>query len=86
VRTRKTTNKSASPLVAQKLASHFGKQPLAQLVTASRKFPIASRIDLQAALDEMFQNRFHAELIGLHRRFGHDTITVSELLTTDNSQ
>lgn len=84
MRTRKTTNKSDSPLVAQKLASHFGKQPLAQLVTASRKFPIASRIDLQAALDEMFQNRFHAELIGLHRRFGHDTITVSELLTTDN--
>jgi hypothetical protein len=39
---------------------------------------------LQAALDEIFPKRIEAELVGVHRRFGHDTLTVSELLTTDN--
>jgi hypothetical protein len=57
---------------------------LEQLVTASRNFPIAARIDLQAALDKIFAERFRAELVGLHRRFGHETITFSELLTSDN--
>jgi hypothetical protein len=70
--------------VAQKLTRHFGKQPLEHLVTASRSFPLASRIDLQAALDKIFREQFAAELVGVRRRFAHDTMTVSELLTTDN--
>jgi hypothetical protein len=84
VRKQEAIKKSPPQLVAQKLANHFGKQSLAQLVTASRKFPLASRIDLQTALDEIFRSRFDAELVGLHRRFGHETLSFSELLTTDN--
>jgi hypothetical protein len=81
---RKKNKKPAPPFVAQKLTRHFGKQPLEQLVTASRSFPVASRIDLQAALDKIFREQFGAELVGVHRRFAHDTMTVSELVTTDN--
>jgi hypothetical protein len=81
---RQKSTKSSSPLVVRKLALHFGKLPLEHLVTASRQFPLASRIDLQVALDEIFQHRFQSELVGVHRRFGHDTLTISELLTTDN--
>lgn len=75
---------TAQSLVAHKLAHHFRRQPLEQLVTASRNFPVSSRIDLQVALDKIFEEQFKAELIGLHRRFGHETMTFSELLTTDN--
>jgi hypothetical protein len=84
VKKRKKTKKIASLLVAKRLARHFRSQPLAELVTASRSFPLASRIDLQVALDEAFQHRFQSELVGLYRRFGHETMTFSELLTTDN--
>jgi hypothetical protein len=63
---------------------HFGKQPLEQLVTASRNFPISARIDLQVALNKIFEDSFKAELVGLHRRFGHETMTFSELLTVDH--
>lgn len=84
MRIRKKNRKTAPPLVAQKLARHFGKQPLEQLVTASRSFPLSARIDLQAALDKILGERFNAEWVGVHRRFGHETMTVSELLTTDN--
>jgi len=76
--------KTAVPFVAHKLRSHFGKQRLEQLVTASRNFPLSARVDVQLALDKIFAERFKAELIGVHRRFGHETMTIPELLTTDN--
>lgn len=82
---RKPKNKlNSSPLAATKLAIHFRSQPLEQLVTASRSFPISSRVDLQRALTEIFSTRLRAELVGIHRRFGHETLTFSELLATDN--
>jgi hypothetical protein len=73
-----------APFVALKLSHHFGNQPLEQLVTASRSFPVSALVDLQIALDKIFSEQFAAELVGLHRRFGHETMTFSELLTTDN--
>jgi hypothetical protein len=72
-----------APLVAHKLSRHFGTQALEQLVTASRSFPVSSLVDLQIAMDRIFSEQFRAELVGLHRRFGHETMTFSELLTTD---
>ena len=85
VKTQKRNRKATAPrLVAHKLASHFGPQPLEQLVTASRNFPVSARIDLQVALSKILEEQFKAELVGLHRRFGHETMTFSELLTTDN--
>jgi hypothetical protein len=84
---KKTKKKQqTAPLVATKLALHFVKQPLEQLVTAYRSFPVSALVDLQAALDETLSSssEFGAELVGLHRRFGHETMTFAELLTTDN--
>lgn len=81
----KTKSKNPAPvLVAHKLAHHFQRQALEQLVTASRSFPVSALVDLQIALDAIFSDQFHGELIGLYRRFGHETMTFSELLTTDN--
>jgi hypothetical protein len=76
--------REAPPLVAIKLSHHFGRQRLEQLVTASRSFPVSAFVDLQIALDKIFSEQFRAELVGLHRRFGHETMTFSELLTTDS--
>jgi hypothetical protein len=81
---KRKNNPKSSPLVVTRLASHFRKQPLEQLVTAARSFPISSLVDLQIALSEIFSKKFQAELVGVHRRFGHDTLTFSELLTTDH--
>ena len=39
------------------LRSHFEGLALAEIVTAARDFPITSRVDLQAALDEKLANR-----------------------------
>src|SRR5215467_3199541 len=74
----------SSPLVAVKLAGHFAEQILEQLVTATRSFPISARVDLQIALNEIFSKQLRAELVGVHRRYGHETLTFSELLATEN--
>lgn len=82
---KKPKNKlRSSPLVAAKLAKHFGKLSLDQLVTAARTFPISALADLQTALNEIFSKQFRAELAGVHPRFDHETLTFSELLTTDH--
>src|SRR5690348_10760321 len=81
----KSKKKMLTPLlVAHKLARHFKGQPLEQLVTASRSFPVSALVDLQIAMDAIFSEKFQGELCGLHRRFGHETMSFSELLTTDN--
>jgi len=48
------------------LKHHFGRQPLETLITASRTFPIMARVDIQAALEKIFMNRYRANAIGLH--------------------
>lgn len=81
----KSKKKMLTPLlVVHKLAHHFKGQPLEQLVTASRSFPVSALVDLQIAMDAIFSEKFQGELCGLHRRFGHETMSFSELLTTDN--
>lgn len=81
---RKNKRRSQSaPLVVSKLQLHFGQSALEQLVTASRSFPVSTLVDLQLALDEIFSAEFNTELVGLYRRFSHDTLTFPDLLTTD---
>jgi len=84
MRGKRQKNIKASPLVAVKLASHFAGQSLEQLVTATRSFPVSALVDLQLALNEIYSKQFCAELVGVHRRYGHETLTFSELLATDN--
>lgn len=77
------TNKSkdsALPLAESKLKKHFGKQPLHELVTSSRTFPVTARVDVQIALEKLFSEYPTAELLGLHNQYGHETMTIAHVL------
>jgi hypothetical protein len=75
---RKLTGKSATE---KKLKHHFGGRPLEQVVTAARTFPLASRVDLQAAIDDFFASREKPLLLGIHSPLGHETPTLAHLFT-----
>lgn len=72
---KKFTNVSA----CSALRKHFGRLPLENLFTASRTFPITSRVDLQAALEKIFGTRYAASLLGVHSQFSHETLTFADL-------
>ncbi len=70
------TNTSARSLIQE----HFGRTPAEQLVTANRKFPPTSRVDLQVALERWFQARSKTRLVGVHAAYEHETMTFAHLL------
>ncbi len=77
--------KSSNEITACSLVrKHFGRTPLESLVTASRRFPPTSRVDLQLALTSMFETRFQAKLVGIHPQYTHETVNFSHLLRTAN--
>jgi ATPase family associated with various cellular activities (AAA) len=61
------------------LKKHFGKTRLQDLVTSSRTFPIAARVDTQFALDKLLSGP-GVKLYGVHRQYNHDTLTFANLL------
>lgn len=75
---RMMTGKSA---VQKKLKEHFGSRPLEEITTAARTFPLASRVDLQVAIDEFFSTRQKPTLLGIHAPLGHETPTLAHLFT-----
>ncbi|WP_263367163.1 AAA family ATPase [Edaphobacter bradus] len=77
-----TKKKPNLALAATALQEHFPGLPLESLVSSNRTFPITSRVDLQRALDQVFQDS-QTKLHGLHARYAHETITVAHLLITD---
>jgi AAA+ superfamily predicted ATPase len=79
------SKKPALPLAETVLQRHFGKLRLHQLVTASRSFPVTARVDLQAALERMFETDQTADLVGIHTQFSHETLTVAHLLSNPHS-
>ena len=58
------------------LKRHFGKTRLHDLVTSSRTFPVAARVDTQSALEKLLE-RPGVKLYGVHRQFTHDTLTFA---------
>jgi len=76
----KKRRKSSLPLAEALLRRHFGKHRLENLVTASRTFPVTARVDLQCALEKMFVNHPDVKLLGVHRHYSHDTLTIAHLL------
>jgi len=66
------------------LRKHFGKVPLQSLIAANRTFPVTSRVDLQAALDKVFGERFSARLLGVHAQYSHETLTIGDLTREGN--
>ena len=65
----------------KRLARHFDSATLSEIVTAARDFPVTSRVDVQAALDEWFRSRTGAQPIGVHTQMGHETLTLAHLFT-----
>ena len=47
----------------KKLKQHFGGRPLEEIVTVARTFPLASRVDVQLAIDEFFSGREEPALL-----------------------
>jgi len=79
---KRQIRKSALPKAEDELRCHFGKRGLETLVTASRTFPVTARVDLQVALDKIFEQQPNRKLLGIHRNFGHDTLTIAHLLAS----
>jgi ATPase family associated with various cellular activities (AAA) len=75
---RMLTGKSATQ---KKLTRHFGRQPLEEIVTAARTFPVASRVDVQLAIDKFFSERDKPTLLGIHSPLSHETPTLAHLFT-----
>jgi hypothetical protein len=67
-----------SPL-QKTLRRHFGRLPLGQIGTAARDFPVTSRVDLQAALEDMFQNRADTKLLGVFSPNFHESPTLAQV-------
>jgi ATPase family associated with various cellular activities (AAA) len=65
----------------KKLKQHFSGRPLEEIVTAARTFPLASRVDVQLAIDEFFSGREKPALLGIHSPLGHETPTLAHLFT-----
>ncbi len=62
------------------LQRHFGV-PVETLITGGRTFPTTTRVDLQVALEQQFEKRYPAQLLGIHTEFGHETLTIAHLVT-----
>lgn len=71
-------NNNKSTKVCALLRDHFGTS-LTELVASSRSFPITSRVDLQAALEQIFKKRVEAKLVGFHAQYFHETVTIAHL-------
>ena len=63
------------------LQQHFGRVPVGDIATAAREFPITSRVDVQAALEQLFAGRSETRLLGIHSQMGHETPTLAHLFT-----
>src|SRR5262249_50552083 len=70
-------------LVSTDLRRHFGSLSLSDLITATRKFPATTRVDLQSALEKVLNLEFQSKLLGLHRDYNYSTLTFSDFLDTD---
>src|SRR5262245_25329998 len=70
-----------SNLVRSVLVEHFSSQPVDHLVTASRTYPVTSRVDVQRAFESRFNASPATHLVGVHAQFTHETLTVASLLT-----
>src|SRR5207253_9455905 len=75
---RMLTGKSA---LRRKLQKHFRSVPVQQITTSARTFPVASRVDIQNALNDFFAARKDITLFGIQSAIGHEAATLAQLLT-----
>jgi len=75
----KRKRKPALVLAEGALKRHFWKTRLHDLVTSSRTFPIAARVDTQSALEKLL-GLPGVKLYGVHRQYSHETLTFANLM------
>src|SRR6185436_17991912 len=63
------------------LREHFGRLSVGDIATAAREFPITSRVDVQAALEQVLAGRPETRLLGIQSQMGHETPTLAHLFT-----
>lgn len=62
------------------LQKHFEGVQLGEIVAAAREFPMTSRVDLQVALDQIFEQQANAKLLGiLSLMMGHQPASSRSL-------
>jgi hypothetical protein len=66
------------------LRGHFGRVPFDAIATATREFPITSRVEIQTALDAMFRSRSDARLIGLFSPNDHESPTLAQVFSAQS--
>lgn len=72
--------------VCNVVRAHFDPLPAHELVCSARVFPATARLDLQAALSEILRGSLvPGKQMGVHREFGHDTLTFAQLLVDENN-
>ena len=60
-----------NPALRKALKKHFAGVQLGEIVTAAREFPSISRVDIQMALEKMFEKRSDSKLLGILSPMGH---------------
>ena len=73
------STKSQNVTVVSLLREHFDRLPLESIVTASRTFPLTSRVDLQSALAQIFPGGSDSRVVGIHSQYSHETVTFPHL-------
>src|SRR5881296_1470808 len=63
------------------LRQHFRCRTSADIVTASREFPITARVDVQTALQHLFAEKPKTKLLGIHWQMNQETLTLAHLFT-----
>src|SRR5438132_806638 len=75
---RTLTGRSA---LQKALRRHFRCRTSADIVTASREFPITSRVDVQTALQRLFAEKPKTRLFGIHWQMNQETLTLAHLFS-----
>jgi len=75
---RTLTGRSA---LQKALRRHFRCRTSANIVTASREFPITSRVDVQTALQHLFAEKPKTRLFGIHWQMNQETLTLAHLFS-----
>lgn len=81
---KKAKAKAKSISAASALRKHFGALALESMITASRTFPVTSRIDLQQAMTRVFSEEYGATVVGVHAQYTHETLNFGQLLREDH--
>lgn len=68
----------------QLLSKHFSGYNLDDLITASRSFPPTSKVDVQKALENVFEESNDAKIFGIHKNFIRDGMNFNELLAASH--